>query len=474
MVEIGDGFRLPDLIGSHRRPAARGGHHQPHQAGRLRSAIGPDTGCVLKVHPSNFRVEGFTSGGRGRRTRRAGRAGGRGHRQRVCSRRIRCCPTSRMPTTALRAGAALVTCSGDKLLGGPQAGLLLGTRRPRRPAAPAPAGPRAAGGQADPGRAARPPSPARPPPTVRRCAPIRAVLRDRCAKLAASLAGVVPVEVVPCGRDGRWRRRPGLELPGGRSRCPSARRAAAGRDGRRWWAGWSAAAACSTCGACRKRTTCDWPRRHAPRPERRPRGAPTVRHRPRCAPTPRGRPRCVPAVRHRPRCAPATRHPSGEHARRRDGRARRSRQVHAGACADRYGARPVGRGTPARDDHRPRLRVDDDPTSGPSWPSWMFRGISASSATCSPVSARRRRCCSSSPQTRDGRASPQEHLAAVHALRLSAGVLAVTRSDLADPAPALADARARIARTSLGGVARSLCPVRRTPGSTSSGTRSTR
>ncbi|HET6877905.1 MAG TPA: selenocysteine-specific translation elongation factor [Jatrophihabitans sp.] len=44
----------------------------------------------------------------------------------------------------------------------------------------------------------------------------------------------------------------------------------------------------------------------------------------------------------------------------------------------------------------------------------------------------------------------QEHLAAVHALRLRAGVLAVTRSDLADPAPVLADARARIARTSLG------------------------
>jgi selenocysteine-specific elongation factor len=46
-----------------------------------------------------------------------------------------------------------------------------------------------------------------------------------------------------------------------------------------------------------------------------------------------------------------------------------------------------------------------------------------------------------------------EHLAAVHALRLTHGVLAVTRSDLADPEPALADARARIARSSLGDVA---------------------
>jgi selenocysteine-specific elongation factor len=46
----------------------------------------------------------------------------------------------------------------------------------------------------------------------------------------------------------------------------------------------------------------------------------------------------------------------------------------------------------------------------------------------------------------------EEHLAAVHALRLSHGLLAVTRSDLADPEPALADASARIARTSLGEV----------------------
>jgi selenocysteine-specific elongation factor len=47
----------------------------------------------------------------------------------------------------------------------------------------------------------------------------------------------------------------------------------------------------------------------------------------------------------------------------------------------------------------------------------------------------------------------QEHLAAVHALRLRHGLLAVTRSDLADPADALADSRARIAATSLGDVA---------------------
>jgi selenocysteine-specific elongation factor len=50
------------------------------------------------------------------------------------------------------------------------------------------------------------------------------------------------------------------------------------------------------------------------------------------------------------------------------------------------------------------------------------------------------------------RAQSEEHLAAVHALRLDHGLLAVTRSDLADPTAVIADARRRIARSSLGGV----------------------
>ena len=132
LVEIGDGFRLPDLLESHRRAAARGRHDQPDHARRLRRRrSGRETGFILKVHPSNFRVEGFTA----RRSRCAelrdlGVPGGRRHRLRPARARTRCCPTSPTPRPRCATAPTWSPRSGDKLLGGPQAGLLLGRRRP--------------------------------------------------------------------------------------------------------------------------------------------------------------------------------------------------------------------------------------------------------------------------------------------------------------------------------------------------------
>ncbi len=125
MVEIGDGFRLPDLIASTGARLREVGTTNRTHLRDYADAVGPDTGCVLKVHPSNFRVEGFTSS-----VDVAALAGlGVPVVADVGSGLL--APDPLLPDepdarTALRAGAAVVTCSGDKLLGGPQAGLVLG------------------------------------------------------------------------------------------------------------------------------------------------------------------------------------------------------------------------------------------------------------------------------------------------------------------------------------------------------------
>jgi L-seryl-tRNA(Ser) seleniumtransferase len=125
LIEIGDGFRLPALMESTGSRIREVGTTNRTHLRDYAAAIGPDTGFVLKVHPSNYSVTGFTSSvpvaelatlaaplvvdiGSGLLT-----------------------PHPLLPhepdaTTVLRDGAALVTASGDKLLGGPQAGLLLG------------------------------------------------------------------------------------------------------------------------------------------------------------------------------------------------------------------------------------------------------------------------------------------------------------------------------------------------------------
>ncbi len=125
MVEIGDGFRLPDLIASTGARLREVGTTNRTCLADYAAAVGELTGCILKVHPSNFRVEGFTSS-----VEVAELAGlGVPVVADVGSGLLR--PDALLPDepdvdTALGAGAALVTCSGDKLLGGPQAGLVLG------------------------------------------------------------------------------------------------------------------------------------------------------------------------------------------------------------------------------------------------------------------------------------------------------------------------------------------------------------
>ncbi len=125
MVEIGDGFRLPDLIASTGARLREVGTTNRTTVRDYADAIGPETGCILKVHPSNFRVEGFTS-----EAALEDLAGlGVPVVMDIGSGLLR--PDPMLPdepdaTTSLRRGATVVTASGDKLLGGPQAGLVLG------------------------------------------------------------------------------------------------------------------------------------------------------------------------------------------------------------------------------------------------------------------------------------------------------------------------------------------------------------
>ncbi|MEV0970920.1 L-seryl-tRNA(Sec) selenium transferase [Microtetraspora glauca] len=127
LVEIGDGFRIPELlVSTGARLREVGTTNRTSRADYL-AAVGPETGFVLKVHPSNFRVEGFT--GSASVAELAGLGvpvvadigSGLLDREPLL-------PDEPDAAGVLRAGADLVTASGDKLLGGPQAGLLLGRR----------------------------------------------------------------------------------------------------------------------------------------------------------------------------------------------------------------------------------------------------------------------------------------------------------------------------------------------------------
>ena len=130
LVEIGGGFRVPDVIGQGGARLIEVGTTNKTRLEDYRAAIGPDTRVLLKVHQSNFRAIGFTSETRIAELAELARAHelplvadlGSGLLQEGHGRSE---PTLR---AALSDGADLVTCSGDKLLGGPQAGLILGRK----------------------------------------------------------------------------------------------------------------------------------------------------------------------------------------------------------------------------------------------------------------------------------------------------------------------------------------------------------
>jgi L-seryl-tRNA(Ser) seleniumtransferase len=129
LIEIGDRFRLPDLLESTGARLREVGTTNRTTVGDYEAAVSARTAFILKVHPSNYRIEGFTAGARVRDLAAVGREHGVPVVHDIGSGLL--APLPLLPgepdaTTSLADGASLVTASGDKLLGGPQAGLLLG------------------------------------------------------------------------------------------------------------------------------------------------------------------------------------------------------------------------------------------------------------------------------------------------------------------------------------------------------------
>ena len=131
LVEIGGSFRIPEIMAqSGARLREIGSTNRTHLAD-YEAALGPDCGVVLKVHRSNFEMQGFVAEVDAEALAKLSRERdvplvhdlGSGLLIPLDSIGLTGEPTA---ADAVRAGAALVTMSGDKLLGGPQAGLIVG------------------------------------------------------------------------------------------------------------------------------------------------------------------------------------------------------------------------------------------------------------------------------------------------------------------------------------------------------------
>ena len=126
LIEIGDGFRIPDVLARSGARLVEVGTTNRTRAADYEHAIGPETAVLLRVHQSNFRVVGFAERPQLTELAEIARRNELPLVDDLGSGALTGIGDEPTPAESIGAGADLVCFSGDKLLGGPQAGIVVG------------------------------------------------------------------------------------------------------------------------------------------------------------------------------------------------------------------------------------------------------------------------------------------------------------------------------------------------------------